>query len=198
MRDGTITEWNDQRGFGFITLTDNPRKVFFHISDVVTKRNRPAVGLAVTCEVVASDRGDKAVGVAVCSTHGSPRIGVGGWVAAVAIAAGLAALAYAIDEARLPVLTLLAIGGMSALAFTLYRDDKAKAQSGLWRIPESTLHLVALLGGWPGALIAQRVLRHKNRKLSFQLTFWVTVILNIAALAALANIGLENILQQLQ
>jgi uncharacterized membrane protein YsdA (DUF1294 family) len=60
---------------------------------------------------------------------------------------------------------------------------------GAWRTAENRLHVLALLGGWPGALIAQQVLRHKSRKASFRFTFWVTVVLNCVALAWLFTAG---------
>jgi uncharacterized membrane protein YsdA (DUF1294 family) len=63
-----------------------------------------------------------------------------------------------------------------------YRADKFAAQTGAWRTPERTLHVLALMGGWPGALVAQRVLRHKSRKPFFQVAFWATVALNCAVL----------------
>lgn len=69
----------------------------------------------------------------------------------------------------------------SALEFVLYGVDKRAAVAGARRIPEPTLHLVALLGGWPGAVVAQSVFRHKTRKASFRLRFWVTVMVNIVA-----------------
>jgi uncharacterized membrane protein YsdA (DUF1294 family) len=61
---------------------------------------------------------------------------------------------------------------MSALAFGLYRIDKRRAVRGGWRISEGTLHGVELLGGWPGAWIAQRVFRHKSSKVSYLAVFW--------------------------
>jgi uncharacterized membrane protein YsdA (DUF1294 family) len=64
---------------------------------------------------------------------------------------------------------------LSALAFTLYAVDKRRAETRRWRVPESTLHLVALAGGWPGAFLAQRQIRHKNAKASFQFVFWLIV-----------------------
>lgn len=69
----------------------------------------------------------------------------------------------------------------SALAFAAYGIDKAAAIRGAWRIPEAYLHLLGLAGGWPGALIAQRVLRHKSRKVSFQIVFWLVAALNSVA-----------------
>ena len=47
------------------------------------------------------------------------------------------------------------------------------------------LGLIALLGGWPGALCAQSLLRHKNRKVSFQQVFWICVVANAACTMAL-------------
>ena len=78
-----------------------------------------------------------------------------------------------------PVLYLSA----SATAFILYRVDKGAAVDGRRRTPEDTLLVIGLLGGWPGALVAQRVMRHKSRKTSFQLLFWMTVVVNCAVLA---------------
>ncbi len=67
---------------------------------------------------------------------------------------------------------------MSVFAFFLYRSDKRSAKADDWRVPESTLHLTALLGGWPGAFLAQRVFRHKTAKVSFQFVFWTIVFVH--------------------
>lgn len=69
---------------------------------------------------------------------------------------------------------------LSLLSFYQYWSDKCSAQTGRWRTPENMLHAVELLGGWPGALVAQQVFRHKTRKVSFQLTFWLIVLLHQA------------------
>ena len=66
----------------------------------------------------------------------------------------------------------------SLLSFCLDWSDKRKAQSGHWRVTEARLHLFELLGGWPGALIAQQVFRHKTRKPEFQLVYWGIVALH--------------------
>jgi uncharacterized membrane protein YsdA (DUF1294 family) len=84
-----------------------------------------------------------------------------------------------------PGLYLLA----SAASFVLYASDKAAAEAGRWRTAESTLHLFAALGGWPGALVAQRVFRHKTRKASFRARFWVTVAMNCAATVLIAYLS---------
>jgi uncharacterized membrane protein YsdA (DUF1294 family) len=77
---------------------------------------------------------------------------------------------------------------VSIVAFFVYRSDKRSAEAGEWRISESTLHLIALIGGWPGAFLGQRVFRHKTSKLSFQIVFWLVVFLHqFAAIDSLLN-----------
>lgn len=67
---------------------------------------------------------------------------------------------------------------LSVFAFHAYRRDKRRAEAGEWRVPESTLHILSLFGGWPGAFVAQRVFRHKTSKISFQFVFWSIVLLH--------------------
>jgi uncharacterized membrane protein YsdA (DUF1294 family) len=71
---------------------------------------------------------------------------------------------------------------MSLLTFIIYAMDKSAAIKGNWRIKESTLHLLSLAGGWPGALMAQQTLKHKSIKQPFRFVFWLTVLLNVALL----------------
>lgn len=68
--------------------------------------------------------------------------------------------------------------GMSVLTFFLYWRDKQQARNEGWRTPEKVLHGAELLGGWPGALIAQQAFRHKTRKVSYQTLFWLIVLLH--------------------
>lgn len=76
----------------------------------------------------------------------------------------------------------------------MYAKDKAAAQSGDWRTPESTLHLLSTLGGWVGALVAQTYLRHKSQKPEFRVAYYLTVIINMAGLLfILAGGGLETL-----
>lgn len=74
-------------------------------------------------------------------------------------------------------LWLLPLGILaSLLAFWCYANDKQRATRGQWRISEKSLQLLALVGGWPGALAAQHRFRHKNKKASFQTVFWFIVL----------------------
>lgn len=83
--------------------------------------------------------------------------------------------------------TLLLIASavlMSALSYAVYAADKRAAQQGRRRVPERILHLLVLLGGWPGALLAQQRLRHKTAKPRFLIVFWLTTLGHIAIVAA--------------
>lgn len=109
-------------------------------------------------------------------------------LAAIAFAALLAAWL----RHRLPSEVVVAYVVMSSLAVVLYAVDKSAARRGGWRTQESTLHAVALLGGWPGALLAQDLFHHKVSKAPFQSVFWVTVVVNCGALVWLLGSGAFN------
>lgn len=87
---------------------------------------------------------------------------------------------------RNPLIGLAALYlGLSLATFIVYAVDKAAAKRSKRRVPEKSLHLLALAGGWPGALMAQHFLRHKSSKQPFRLFFWLTVILNVTTAVAL-------------
>ena len=69
---------------------------------------------------------------------------------------------------------------MSLVTFFLYAEDKSRAKRGQWRISERTLHLCEFAGGWLGGFVAQRKLRHKSIKSSYQIVFWTIVVIHIA------------------
>lgn len=78
---------------------------------------------------------------------------------------------------------LVVVGLMSLVAFAAYGFDKRRARGNGHRVREKTLHGMALLGGWPGALLGQRTFRHKTHKRSFQIVFWCCVGGHLAAVA---------------
>ena len=94
----------------------------------------------------------------------------------------------------------------STITFIAYALDKSAAKGNRRRIEENTLHFCGLIGGWPGALLAQRLFRHKTKKTSFQVVFWITVAFNIGAIAWLVfspvaqglrgTLGMPNTLSQ--
>jgi uncharacterized membrane protein YsdA (DUF1294 family) len=81
-------------------------------------------------------------------------------------------------------LTVVAV--MSLVSFVAYGLDKQRAINGTRRVPERALHLMALLGGWPGALIGQRQFRHKTQKVPFRFVFWVVVAIHVGVVGTVA------------
>lgn len=71
---------------------------------------------------------------------------------------------------------------VSVITYITYVVDKKAAIKNRRRVSEKSLHLLALAGGWPGALLAQQRWRHKTQKASFRVVFWLTVIANLACL----------------
>ena len=187
-RHGRITTWKDDKGFGFITPHGGGEPVFVHISAFADSGRRPAENEMVSYQLKADAKGRmQAHGVSFVgqgsSASGQPDHAGRSSLPYLVAAGFLLAVAAAVVLGRLPVAVLLVYLGASLVAFVAYAMDKAAARQDRRRTPENTLHLLALVGGWPGALAAQRLLRHKSVKTSFQLAFWVTVLLNCAVLA---------------
>ena len=74
---------------------------------------------------------------------------------------------------------LIALLAFSGISFLLYGWDKRQARLNRWRVPEKNFHLLALLGGWPGAIAGQKFFRHKTHKQPFRRWFWLTVVLHL-------------------
>ncbi|CAM3222830.1 DUF1294 domain-containing protein [Shewanella violacea] len=94
----------------------------------------------------------------------------------------LALVAVSVFFERLPLAVLFIYLVVSVITFIAYARDKSAAREGRWRTKESTLQLLALSCGWPGALMAQQYLRHKSQKLSFRVCLWGMITLNSAGL----------------
>ena len=91
----------------------------------------------------------------------------------------------------LPALVCYAV--MSVVTFIVYALDKRAARLGRQRTPEATLHVLELLGGWPGAFLAQRLIHHKNAKVGYQVVFWLIVALHVAGWVALIQTGIVSV-----
>ena len=90
-------------------------------------------------------------------------------------------LVWGVHSARIGLLTIGIAVLLNMATFLAYWIDKHAAQTGRWRTPENTLHLLALAGGWPFAWMAQQVLRHKSRKAAFRAMYWFAASLNFMA-----------------
>jgi uncharacterized membrane protein YsdA (DUF1294 family)/cold shock CspA family protein len=183
-RHGVLTEWNDDRGFGFIEPAADGSRVFVHVSEFPRGR-RPVTGCEVTYAELRDERNRARAsevrylraGSATRRRSSGLRLAIATALAFFLVLVGLLVL----DE--LPLTLVAAYGLFSGVAFLMYRADKSAAQQGRWRTPESTLHGIALIGGWPGALVARKLFRHKTTKQPFRTVFWFTVIANCVALA---------------
>ncbi len=99
--------------------------------------------------------------------------------------AAVAAVGLALALRRLGLAPAYAyLVSINALALALYGYDKRQAVVGRTRIPEFVLHAAALCGGSPGALLGQRLFRHKTRKFRFRVVFAAIVLLQITALCS--------------
>lgn len=181
---GILDEWNDDRGFGFITPAAGGARVFAHVS-AFPRGHRPVAGCEVTYDETRDERGRPRAGAVAYVKATSPRPRVRRGVRPALVVASmffiLLAGLVASDEVHLVVAGAYFL--LSCVAFAMYGADKTAALERSWRTPESTLHSVALLGGWPGALVARRFYRHKTTKQPFRTIFWVTVVANCTALA---------------
>lgn len=165
--------------------------MFVHIKSFLNRQRRPIGNELVTYELTTDERGrPQGVNVAFVGDRSSsrPTAAPGPGVGALMFAAVfLAFVVGTVAMGKLPFVVLIAYLVASCVAYLAYVFDKAASLKGQWRTPESTLHLFSLVGGWPGAMLAQRMVRHKTQKQSFQVTYWATVVLNCAVLAWLLS-----------
>lgn len=182
---GRISTWKDEQGFGFISPNGGGPAVFVHISAFPGQALRPAPDDVVTYELGANERGqpraERVAFVLDRAARPAPPPAASGALFAVLGFFGF--LLACVATGKLSGLVPGAYLAMSLFTYLAYWIDKSAARAGRWRTREDTLHALALAGGWPGALLARRLLRHKSSKASFRSVFWFTVIVNCAALA---------------
>jgi uncharacterized membrane protein YsdA (DUF1294 family)/cold shock CspA family protein len=186
---GKIVKWKDDRGFGFIAPDTGGPEIFVHEEALLKRSRRPRVGEIVTFEVVSTADGKTGAKRVLFQGETDPKkldriIDIVLVTLALFFTAVIGGLVYS-GSVPLPFFLIYLIA--SLITFTRYYFDKKAAQSDTSRTPEISLHTWSLIGGWPGALIAQRILHHKSRKKSFQKKYWATVVINISVFALLLH-----------
>jgi len=194
LRSGKLIKWKDDRGFGFIQPVDGGREVFLHISELKDTTRRPQENDMICYYLVDSKGKTRACNAFI--------VGARNKSTSASVSIGRNAKLNAVPTSSFPILEVLLLSTlpllgaihftwtthnplplvlysvMSVVTYSLYADDKSYAKRGEWRISEQTLHLCELAGGWLGGFIAQRMLRHKNQKKSYQAEFWTIVTIH--------------------
>jgi uncharacterized membrane protein YsdA (DUF1294 family)/cold shock CspA family protein len=199
LRSGKLVKWKDDRGFGFIQPADGSQEVFLHISEIQDSTRRPQENDTIYYRCYPASSGGKirAHSAFILGARKQSSTSIKSSESHSEISFFVASRFPTREILALVSLPLLAIfhfawivGNpipvivypvMSLITYSLYFEDKSRAKRKQWRVSESTLHISELLGGWPGGFIAQRVLKHKNRKRSYQTEFWLVVIIHYMA-----------------
>lgn len=191
---GQLTIWKDDRGFGFIQPNDGSQEVFLHITGFKDVNRSPQVGDFICYQLTPSKDGKvRACNASIkgvtskSSSSAAPKKYVSRTAlksSSLALKTLLLSLLPGLGSIHLALTTsnpipLILYPVMSFITFWLYADDKSRAQQGRWRRQENTLHLCEFMGGWLGAFVAQQKLRHKSSKVSYQVVFWLIVIIHI-------------------
>lgn len=190
--EGNLKSWNDERGFGFIEPRLGGQDIFVHIKSIERASRRPEIGLPVSFEVELNPDGKKRA-TRVQIIHPSKKVtrkrdsSPASWGTATFFAIPLFLVVFVVTALLWRVPTWVA--GLyliaSVICFIAYAADKSAAVAGRRRISENTLIFLGLAGGWPGAIIAQQVLRHKSIKAAFRAAFWGSVVVNVLLFIAL-------------
>lgn len=200
---GEITSWDDAKGYGFIRYGSDAQTVFFHISGFHYATTRPKIGQSVSfyCKPTVKEERQKAAKVVLRgdetflyddfpSDYNRPRLYSANMPKF--LINSLIAIAFIVCVASVSKILAGAYFAVSVVSYLMYKFDKQiaqttkkKSQEYQSRIPEKNLHILDVLGGWPGALVSRAVYKHKTSKISFIRIFWLTVAINIAITYAL-------------
>jgi uncharacterized membrane protein YsdA (DUF1294 family)/cold shock CspA family protein len=181
---GRLTQWDDAKGYGFITPDDDSPKLFVHIKAFGLRPQRPFIGERLSFSEGRDAQGKRRA-VDVQSLEPRPAAAPRDDGRVLLLIPAFACLVLVVHLMwHLPNWFWGAYSAMSTATFIVYWLDKRASVRGGWRVAEGTLHWLSLACGWPGALLAQHLLRHKSAKQKFRRIYWLTVAVNIAGFVA--------------
>jgi len=170
---GKIVEWDRAKSYGF--LRSGTKRYFIHIRDISTRYKSPEPGDVVTFTIGTDERGRPCAKNVVQVTTRTT-VGLRAWLLLLALLILPAVVWCCLPEGCYWIGVLVIAINLGT--YFAYAHDKKRARTHGWRIPEVQLHLFELMGGWAGAFVAQRRLRHKCSKGSYQAAFWFIVLLH--------------------
>lgn len=182
---GKLIQWKDEKGFGFIQGLSGGPQVFVHISAFNNQQRRPQVNDLITYSLTIDQTGKQQADAVLFSGEKpiQPKAKKNNRKAFLFVLVFFVVLTLLTLSAKLPITILWLYSVVSVISFFAYAFDKSSAEKNRWRTPEKTLHILAFIGGWPGALLAQRLFRHKSNKKPFLITFWLITLINCLLLA---------------
>ena len=153
IQSGIISNWNDEKGFGFITPKSGGKTIFTHINDFSKRHKRPIRGLEVEYKLSADSKGRRcAVNVRPLKGHRADSFVLKQKVfSVVSMVCFAGILFFLFNSSLIPIEIVYLYAVMSLISVIVYAKDKSAAKWGAWRTSESTLHAISLAGGWPGA-----------------------------------------------
>ena len=193
---GKISTWKDEQGFGFIIPNGGGKQIYLHIKALAGYHKRPVGDELVTYKLLTDAKGrPTASEVLYVSNRQQRPLSLGQSIIPVYFTlAFLTILCVAVAANHLSPLVLIVYAVASTITFLFYWLDKRAAKNEGQRTPESILQSLSLIGGWPGALLAQRTFKHKTAKKSFQTVFWIQVLLNTLGLIIFSSSTVSNLL----
>lgn len=170
---GKIINYNTEKGYGFIKSNEYKEHIFVHRSEINNAKEL-FQGQKVNFQVKKTKKGLSACHVIAGAKQQSPYFIFGLFSTLIIVAIFAYLSTY---EAIKPIISYLI--AINITTFLLYGYDKFISSREMLRVPEWNLHALALLGGSPAGLMAQKFFRHKTIKGSFQLVYWVIVFVQI-------------------
>jgi uncharacterized membrane protein YsdA (DUF1294 family) len=165
-----LVEWSPEKGYGFLEYEG--KRLTLHAHDFTGVNRRVQVGDEILFTVGTDNDGRRCAKNARHAGNGFRLINL------LILTALLVVPVQAIQrlgQAHDYRIIWGSVAFVFILTLVIYWEDKRRARAGGWRVPENTMHLLELIGGWPAAYLAQGLFRHKRGKFSYQLTFWLIV-----------------------